>query len=87
MAYWSHLEIPCGCCVELPPVFTYLMHELCDPESPWWVVAYTELSAKKAAYILFEVYESCRLWKLSHEIIHGIRSPYLKTVLGNAVNM
>lgn len=33
-AYWCSLEVPHGCCVELPPVLTYLMCELCDLESP-----------------------------------------------------
>ena len=40
--FWSRIESPRGCTVELPPVFAYSMRELRNPSSDWWVVAYTE---------------------------------------------
>lgn len=45
-------------------MFTYKVHEFCDLESGWWVVAYTELVRKTAAFVLFEGYDSYRLWAL-----------------------
>lgn len=41
--YWGRLEILEWFFVELPPVFTYHMCELCDAVSLWWVVAYVAL--------------------------------------------
>lgn len=58
-ALCHRLKVPRGCSAELPPVLTYRMRELCYPVSPWCVVAYTEIAAKVAAYILLEVYDSC----------------------------
>lgn len=66
------LEVPCGFVVELAPEFTYCTTELMGSESPWLVVAYTEMAAKTAAYILFNLYDSCRIWALSHDMSEGI---------------
>lgn len=44
-AFCNRLEVWRGFLVELQPVFSNLMHELIDPEFPWWVVAYTKLEA------------------------------------------
>lgn len=85
-AYWQRLEVPGGCAVDLPMVFSYRMRKLLDPESPWWVVVYTDRAGKVAALILFDVYDSCRFWALRKEIVRGIRRPHLKIVLGNAGN-
>lgn len=62
------------------------MREFLNTESPWWVVAYTELAVKTAAFVLFDVYDPCHLWSLSHEMIQGIRCLDLETFLGNAGN-
>lgn len=64
--------------------FTYQREEGMDFASPWLVVAYTELGAKTVVFILFEVYDSRRLWALSCEMIEGIRSLNLRSVLGNS---
>lgn len=59
-----------------------------DTESPWCVVAYTEMMVVKAvAFILFEAYYSGRLWALSRYMIEGIRRLKLKTILSNAHNL
>lgn len=39
------------------------------------------MAVKTAAYILFEMYDSCRLWKLSHNTIEGVRLLNLRQVL------
>lgn len=83
---WSRLEVPRGCVAELPAVFTYRIRELMDPASLWWTVAYTKLAAKTAALVLLELFDSCRLWDLSHEMIEGMRRLNLQSVLGNNRN-
>lgn len=47
-------------------------------------MAYSELVAKTAAFILFEVYDSCTLWALRKGMVRGITRLDLRTVLGNA---
>lgn len=43
--------------------------------------------AKTAAFILFEVYDSCKLWALSKELTRGIRRLDSKIFLGNEGNV
>lgn len=78
------LQVPHGFFAELPPVFTYRILEFCDPDLPWWVTTYTEFAAKVVAYIIFEFYDSCRLWALIRDMLEGIRRLNLETFLGNA---
>lgn len=83
---WQHIEVPRGCNVELPPVFTYKSCELKHCDSGWWVVAYTEMAAKTAAFVLFDAYDQFRLWALSSLMIEHIRALNLVAVLGNGQN-
>lgn len=71
--FCQQLKVPQGCIVELPPLFSYCIEELYDPDSPWWVVAYTEVDSKTGAFLLFEFHLSCRLCALSKPILEGIR--------------
>lgn len=57
-----------------------------DPGSPGCVLVYTELVLKTAAYILYKLYDTCRIWLLSRKMIQGIRRFDQKTLLGNAAN-
>lgn len=61
-----------------------------DRESPCWVVAYNEMAAKTAAYILFDVYDSYCLWTLNRYMIAGGggggRHLDLRRVLGSEGN-
>lgn len=84
--YWDRLEVPSGCCVKLPPVFSYVMRKLCDPESPWRFGSYTELAANTVVFILFDVFDSFRLWELSRDMIQGIRRLNSETILLNSCN-
>lgn len=84
--FWHKLEVPRDFPVDLPPVSRFHMRELCDPGSLWWVVAYTEIAAETAGFILFEVFDNCRLWALRRDMIQRIRRLSLKTVIGNAGN-
>ena len=83
---WDLIEVPRGCHAELPPVFSYKGSVLRDRYSGWWVVAYTELIAKTAAFVLFDTYDSLRLWSLSKRCIAFCRQLDLVPVLGNAEN-
>lgn len=84
--FWSRIEVPRGMCVELPMVFSYKMRELHDPNSGYWVVAYTEMVIKTAAFLLFEVYDNFRLWALSPHTIEFIRTLDLDSALGSRSN-
>lgn len=84
--YWQQIEMPCGCSVELPMMFTYRSRELRDHEFGWWVVPYTEFAAKTAEILLFEVYDSYRLWCISSDLIRNIRKLDLIRVLGSCAN-
>lgn len=55
--FWGRLEVSGGGKAEFLPVLTYRMRDLIDRDSPWWVVAYTDVLAKTTAYIRFEVYD------------------------------
>lgn len=83
---WQRIEVPRGCNVELPPVFSYKSCELKHRDSGWWVVAYTEMAAKTAAFVLFDAYDQFRLWALSSLMIEHIRALDLVAVLGNRQN-
>jgi hypothetical protein len=85
--FWSRLEVPRGCLAELPMVFTYRMRELMDPESGWWVVAYTEYAMKAAVYILMDVYFNYRLWCLSPHLIDAFEGLDLGVALGCGANV
>lgn len=72
--------------MELPPIFSYKSCELKHQDSGWWVVAYTQMAAKSAAFILFDVYDQFSLWALSPHMIEHIRAFDLQAVLGNRQN-
>jgi len=83
---WRKLEVPRGCNAELPMIFSYKMDELRDPQSGYWVVAYTEWVVKVAAFVLFDVYDSYRLWALSPAMIEALGQLNLDQALGNREN-
>lgn len=61
-------------------MFSYRMCDLLDPASPWWVVANSELAAKTAAFVLFDVYDLGRLCAFSWATLWGTRRLNLKVV-------
>ena len=85
--FWSRIESPRGCTVELPPVFAYRMREFMDPSSGWWVVAYTEQAIKTAVYILMDVYFNLRLWSVSPHLARALSELNLDAALGCAANV
>ena len=57
-----------------------------DPQSGWWVVAYTEFAAKVAAFVLFDVYGRFLLWALSRDCLVLFDNLDLSCILGNERN-
>ena len=53
-------------------VFTCEMRELQDTDSGWWVVAYTELAIKTAAYVFMNLYDTFRLWAHSRHMMNAV---------------
>ncbi len=86
-AGWDRYEVPQGANVRTPRVFTYKPSQMLARDSPWFVVAYTEQVAETAVWLLFEVYDSLRLWWVSPDTIRGIRALDLRVVLGNQANV
>ena len=70
-----------------PRVFTYKSSQLFLRKSGCWVVAYTEHVAEVAVWLLWEVYDSMRLWWVSPSVIRGIRALDLLLVLGCQANV
>ena len=58
-----------------------------DEESGWWVVGYTEKTARTSAFVLFDAYDNFRIWKLSRKMIRFMRKLDLRLVLGSARNV
>lgn len=83
---WQRIEVHIGCDVELPPIFSYKSCELKHKDSGWWVVAYTEVAAKTAPFILFDAYDQFRPSALSTQMIDHIGALEVQAVLGNRQN-
>lgn len=72
--------------MELPIIFTYWSRHLRDPELVWWVLAYPELTMKAVDFFSVEVYELCRLWGISRELIPNMSQCDLLSVLVSSAN-
>ena len=84
---WERFEVAQGCNSELPTVFSYKASALMRRESGYWVVAFTEQACKVAAFLLFDVYDSLRLWWVSTTLIAAMRGLDLSPVLGSQANV
>lgn len=86
-AHWDTIESPRGCPVELPPVLTYYGSEMAkSPYSGYWVVEYTEFITQMACYMLWDAYDTYRLWHMS-PVARGLARLFdLSLVLGSAAN-
>ena len=86
-AFWDSIQLPAGCLVELPTVVSHTLSRIRNRNSGWWVVVYTEYTARAAAFILSEVYDSLILWYVPPALRALIRSLDLSWVLGNESNV
>lgn len=84
---WKSIKTSRGFIAELPPVFTYKMSLLLEPRSGWWVIAYTEYTARTAAYIMFDVYDSYLLWDLLPTMLGFLETINLLPALGSQANV
>ena len=72
---------------ELPPVVTYKGSELMrDMESGYWRLFFTEHAARVAAWVLWDVYDTFRLWYVPRRVRAAIRQLNLQYLLGAASN-
>ena len=84
-SHWRSIEVPRGLYAELPPIFSYAMSRfLDDRDTGLWVVVFTEFAANVAAFVLWDAYDSRRLWCLSRHMIGFIRELDLSGILGSA---
>ena len=85
--FWERLETSQYCTAELPPIVTYMSSYLIDdPNSGWWTVVYTEFVARQAVFVLWDVYDSCRLWRLLPKVREFVFELNLSFVLGSRRN-
>ena len=86
--WFGEVEVCRGMQVDLPPVLTYRGIELIDdPESGLWTVFYSEWLVKIAVFLLWEVYDQCRLWFLPTRVITDLRNMRIKDELGSEYNV
>lgn len=87
-ANWRDVEVPQGCFANLPAMFSYLGSEMIDdPESGWWVFAFTEWAVRVAVFLLQEVYDTYRVWAISPTLIGFIRKLDTSVPLGCGTNV
>ena len=84
---WNLFEVAQGCNSEVHTVFCYKMSALMRHESGLWVVAFTEQECKVAAFLMFDVFDSFRLWWVSPTFIVAMKALDLSFVLGSQVNV
>ena len=86
-SHFREWEVPKGFGADLPPVLTYAGSRLIDsPSSGVWAVFYTEWVAKVACALLWECYDSLRLFWVSPQMRHYMKAINLSRVLGSPQN-
>ena len=86
-ADFQAVEVPLGCCAELPPEVTYLGTELRQNlRSGLWVPFFSGWTARVAVYLLWDVYDTCRLWYLPPTLCSYMRILDLSLPLGSTAN-
>ena len=85
--HWSACEVPEGFLAELPPVLTYLGSVMMqDSVSGLWTLFYTEWIVKIAVFLLWDVYDSHRLWFLPRQVRDYAKELDLSFPLGSRKN-
>lgn len=85
--WWSRWEVPQGCWADLGPTPAYLGTRIIqDPSSGWWSVVLTEWVTHVAAFLLWEVYDTHRLWWIPYMVLESILYLDLSIPLGGAAN-
>lgn len=75
-----------GLYIELQLVFTYKGSAILDPQSGYWGLRYTKLVTNTVAFVLFDVYDNYRIWRLSRHMIAFMQRLSLNPVQGSDKN-
>ena len=81
-SWWGQFEVCQGFWAELGPVLTYYGRYLSNPRHGLWVVFLTEWCVKVASTLLWETYDSWRLWFLPPKRIELMRLLDYTVLLG-----
>ncbi|CAN8063272.1 unnamed protein product [Agarophyton chilense] len=85
--HWAAIESSLGCPVELPPAISYIGSALVkDPFSGYWTVVYTEFIAKMAVFLLWDAYDTFRVWYMLPTARKYAKELDLSLVLGSRAN-
>ena len=87
---YANLAMPHGFKIELEPIFSYKSGALIDdPTSGLWTVAYTERVVRICSGLLFDVYDTFRLWWVPPDVIAFARQLEhgMVTALGSESNV
>ncbi|CAN8067188.1 unnamed protein product [Agarophyton chilense] len=85
--HWAATESRRGCPVELPPAISYIGSALVnDPFSGYWTVVYTEFIANMAVFLLWDAYDTFRVWYMSPTARKYARELDLSLILGSRAN-
>ena len=81
--WWVDWEMPQGFWAELPPVLAYagsvLLH---NPDSGWWVVHRTQWVINIAMYLVWDAYDTGRLWYCPPKVLSAFHTLPFCVVLG-----
>lgn len=81
--YLRSLEVPLGCLVSLPTIFSYKMSKLLRRYPPWWVISNTGFACCTAEFVFRDLYDYMRLWRLAPPMLASIRALNVNVVLGS----
>lgn len=81
--WWQDWEMPQGFWAELPPVLAYVGSEvLRNPNSGWWVIHRTQWVVHIAIYLVWDAFDTGRLWYCPPHVLGALRALPLEYVLG-----
>lgn len=73
--WWRDWEVPAGCWAELPPALAYIGSALItDMQSAWWVAVCTGWAVNVAMYLVWDSYDTRRLWWIPPRLRVAIRA-------------
>lgn len=85
---WPSFEVCRGCYVNLPLCLTCIGSRLTkNPFTGWWTVAMTEWVARAAMFLLHDVYDQYRLWRIPPPLWKSIQDPDLTVPPGGNANL
>ena len=84
---FAAVEMSPGCRAELPPIVTYKGSETAqDPNSGYWTQFFTEWPTRVALWVLWDLYDSYRLWYVPPLLRVDMPAAKLGDVLASRAN-